>query len=129
MSSREVVTLGAQFIELEFYRFQRYGAPFSIILVCFEGEVPEAIEESLAGRVRKTDAVEMLTQCTLLVVLGHTGRGEAGLALKHLEPLLKSGNTPYHVAAATADSDDKTPQEVIGRAIEDMADFARCLNC
>lgn len=129
MSRREVITLGAQFTELEFYRFQRYGAPFSIILICFEDQMPETLEETLAGRIRKTDAVEAITQCTLLLVLGHTGRGEAGLALKHLEPMLKHHGCSYHIAAATAESEDKSSADLLTRAIDTMGDYARCLEC
>ncbi|MGE4294662.1 MAG: hypothetical protein AB7E49_03055 [Campylobacterales bacterium] len=129
MSRREVITLGAQYAELEFYRLQRYGAPFSLILVCFEGQVPPTLEEALDGRIRKTDAVEMLTECTLLIILGHTGRGEAGLALKHLDPLFKGCNKPYHIATATAGNDDQSATDVLSRAIDEMGDYARCLEC
>lgn len=129
MSRREAARLATELTELEFYRFKRYETPFSLAILCFESALPEGLEEALRRFVRRTDLIEELTHCSLLVIFGHTSRAEAALAMRHLDQEISKHGAAYHLGLTTAQNEDKTVQDVIDRAIDEMDDAARCLEC
>ncbi len=129
MSRRECIAQAAKLCELEFYRFKRYQTPFSIALICFEEALPEGVEEVLRSAIRRTDLIEEITHCSLLIIFGHTDRKEADRAMIHLHRLLEQQGTRYHVGLAAGQSEDAQIEAVITRAVAHMQGAASCLEC
>jgi hypothetical protein len=129
MSRRESIAQAANLAQLEFYRFKRYQTPFTVALICFEEALPEGLEERLRHTVRRTDLIEELTHCSLLIIFGHTTLAEARLAMRHLHHLIEKQTTIYHAGLATAEAEDDRIERIITRAVEEMAEGGRCLEC